>query len=225
MHILLTDETNRTPGKDAKFFIYGGLLFSLDKLDELDIEIERIRTSAGYRAGDEFKFDTRSRPSHVSSDKSTIAKRQVIDLCLRVGCKFIAHVILHEIIKNQDQEQQVQLAADHVISRYNQYLMESNSTGICIVDNLPGKYQFKYLSDKYSFGSAIFSEQIMRLDRIKLFAASCSNASNVSSAMDIVLGCFRYCINNPRNPKAAIIMMKNVMNLIPGSTVIGERTR
>jgi hypothetical protein len=214
MYILLADETNRTPSKDAKFFIYGGLLFSLEKLDELDIEIEKIRKSAGYCAGDEFKFDTRSRPSHVTFENSTKAKGQVVDLCLRVGCKFIAHVILHEIIKNQDQEQQVQLAADYVIGRYNQYLIENNGTGLCVVDNLPGKTQFKYLSDKYTYGLTLSYEHKIRLDRIKLFAASCSNASNVSSAMDIVLGSFRYCINNPKNPEAAKIMMKNVMNLM-----------
>jgi hypothetical protein len=214
MYILLTDETNRTPSKDAKFFIYGGLFFPVDKLNELDVEIEKIRIFAGYRAGDEFKFDTRSRPGHVSFAKSTQAKSQVIDLCLKTGCKFIAHVILHDIIKNQDQEKQVQWAADYVISRYNQYLSECGSAGICIVDNLPGKSQFKYLSDKFSFGLTISVSHKIRLDKIKLFAASCSNASNVSSAMDIVLGSFRYCINNPKNPEAARIMMKNVVNLM-----------
>ncbi|MBU1339339.1 MAG: hypothetical protein KKD56_09745, partial [Acidobacteria bacterium] len=52
------------------------------------------------------------------------------------------------------------------------------------------------------------------LSRIKLFAASCVGASHANSAMDIVLGSFRYCINNPRNIDAAKDMMGAVMTLM-----------
>jgi hypothetical protein len=214
MYILLTDETNATPSKDAKFFVYGGLFFPIDRLDELDEEIANIRKSAGYQPGYEFKFDTRTRPVHVTIENATTAKKEVVDLCLKIGCKFIVHVILHEIIKNQEPDQQAQWAADYVIGRYNQYLMENNGTGICVIDNLPGKTQFKYLSDKFSYGLTFTNGYSIPLNKIKLYAASCINASNVNSAMDIVLGSFRYCINDPKNPEAATIMMRNVVNLM-----------
>jgi hypothetical protein len=147
-------------------------------------------------------------------DAHTDAKRQVIDLCLAIGVRFIVHVIHHGIIKNQDQDQQVQWAADYVIGRFNTFLSEVGDFGICAVDNLPVTKQFQYLSDKFSFGLQLASGGNVRLDRIKLFAATCINASHANSAMDIVLGSFRYCINNPANIPAAREMMAKVVALM-----------
>src|SRR5438876_5543885 len=144
MHILLTDETNRYPSETVKFFVYGGLLFPAEVLRTLHDAIERIRLSSGYRKEDQFKFDTRSRPAHVSQEAATEAKRQVLEVCNTSGCKFIVHVILHDIIANQDRDQQLQWAADYVIGRFNLYLDEVGDDGICIVDNLPNRSEFRY---------------------------------------------------------------------------------
>ncbi len=214
MHLLLTDETNQRPGRDAKFFILGGLIVPFEAIDMLHNRIETARTTAGYREQDELKFETNARPDHVSVQQATEAKRQVISAAQELGCKFIAHVIHHEIIRNQNLEQQVQWAADYVIGRFNYYLSTINDTGICAVDNLPVRAQFRYLSDKFSLGLSLPDGSRTRLDRIRLLSATCANASHLSSAMDIVLGAFRYCLNNPRNQDAASEMMKSVVELM-----------
>lgn len=213
MHILLADETNVQPSRDVKFLIYGGLLFPVDNLNTLDTEIERIRQTAGYQPGDELKFDTRARPEYVSIEDATAAKRQIIDLCIETGCQFIVHIILHEIIRNQDLDQQIQWAADYVIGRYNRYLSEVNDTGICVIDHLPCKSEFAYLSDKLQFGLHIGTRTV-RLDRIKLFASTCVGASHANSAMDIVLGSFWYCINAPRSREAAAAMLPKIVRMM-----------
>lgn len=100
------------------------------------------------------------------------------------------------------------------MGRFNKYLTEANDGGICIVDNLPVSKQFQYLSDKFSFGLQLYSGRNVRLDRIKLFGATCVNASHANSAMDIVLGSFRYCINNPNNIPAAREMMIKIVSLM-----------
>jgi len=60
------------------------------------------------------------------------------------------------------------------------------------------------------------------LDRILLFASTCLGASHANSAMDIVLGAFRYCINNPRNEDAAREMFGAVAPLMWGRRVDGQ---
>jgi len=214
MHLLLTDETNQRPGRDAKFFILGGLIVPFEAIDALHQSIEDARTIAGYQKQDELKFETNARPAYVSVNQATEAKRQVISVAQEFGCKFIAHVIHHDIIRNQDLEQQVQWAADYVIGRFNYYLTTINDTGICAVDNLPVRAQFRYLSDKFSLGLSLPDGSHVRLDRIRMLSATCANASHLSSAMDIVLGAFRYCLNNPRNQDAASAMMKSVVELM-----------
>jgi len=210
MYFLLTDETNRFPSDAAPFFVYGGLVFPVDVLDALHSGIESIRKEVGYRAADQFKFDTRSRPDHISREDATDAKRMVLQLCLQLECKFIVHVILHDVIANQDGDQQLQWAADYVIGRFNQYLHEVGDEGICIVDNLPNRSEFRYLANKFTTGLTLDSGTRVQLDRIKLFASTCIGASHVASAMDIVLGSFRYCINDPANITAAAEMLRQV---------------
>ncbi len=214
MYILLTDETNVKPDKNAKFFVYGGVFFPVEILFQLDSAIENIRHQFGYLPGDNLKFDTRKRPSQVTIQNSTEAKKQVIQVCAKFGCKFIVHIIHHEIIKNQNFDQQVQWAADFVIGRYNKYLKENNDWGICVMDNLPSKTQFKYLSDKFSYGLKLYDGRTVKLDKIKLYASTCINASHSNSAIDIILGCFRYCINDPKNINVAKNMLKSVVQLM-----------
>jgi len=214
MHILLTDETNQQESKTSLFFIYGGIFFPIEHLNTLDSEIEKIRTWAGYNPEDVFKFDTRSRPSQVSIDKATEAKRKVLDLCLKLECKFIAHIILHKIILNQKFEQQLRWAADYVIGRFNKYLREIGDTGICVIDNLPEKKEFQYLSEKFIQGLNFPDGSRIDLDRIQLYASTCIGASHANSAMDIVLGSFRFCVNNPINVKAAEEMFTKVCKMM-----------
>lgn len=215
MYLLVADETNQRPSKNAQFFVYGALFLPIASLIGLDEGIEEIRRKAGYRLEDQFKFNTRARPDNVSIEACTAAKSTVLNLCCAVNCKFIVHVILHEIIKNQDIEQQSYWAADYVFGRFNTFLREeANDYGVCIIDNLPTKNQYKYLTEKFTIGLTLHTGTTIRLSRIKMFGTSCLGASHINSAMDIVLGSFRYCINNPRNEDAARNMMGRVVDLL-----------
>ena len=135
MYVLFTDETNREPTDNAKFFIYGGLLFPVDIFDTFHNEVEKIRVEAGYKKSDEFKFNTHDRPKYVDFKTCTKAKQKVIELCQSTPCKFIAYIILHDIIKNKDPQENIKWAADALFERYNYYLHLNESTGICVVDN------------------------------------------------------------------------------------------
>jgi hypothetical protein len=225
---MYTDETNSSPSANTKFFVYGGLIVPMPNLERLHSTIERIRRDAGYRPTDTLKFDTRARPEYVERELCTAAKQQVIESCLALGCKFIAYVIHHAILKNQDARTTVTWAADHVFGRFNVFLQEASATGICAVDSLPVDKQFAYLSEKFCGGLTLDDGSRVDLSRIILFSATTMNASHASSAMDIVLGSFRYAINDPQNKVAAAEMMKNVARLMwhkerEGEKYLGER--
>jgi len=214
MYIILTDETNKEPSRDSNFFVYGGLFFPVDTLLKLDQEISKIRREAGYHTIDTFKFDTRSCPAHVSPEKAKIAKEKTIKTCINLGCKFVVHVISHKVIKEQDFKKYAVWSADYVIGRFNYFLDKIvNDYGMCIIDNLPQDIQYKYLSDKFLEGLKVQGRTV-RLSRIKLFAATCIGAAHANSAVDIVLGSFRYCINNPTNITAAKSMISDVLALM-----------
>lgn len=229
MYLLVTDETNRTATENIKFFVYGGLVIPFDKISELDSSIRQIRVAAGYQDIDEFKFETRSRPNHVTITDATEAKKATVNICKELGCKFIAHVIHHSIIQNQDQSEQIHKAADYVIGRFHIYLIARNSDGICLMDNLPDRTELAYMTRKFQSGLTLQNNEIVPLNRIKLFGSTCVGASHANSAMDIVLGSFRYCINQPQNLQAAQEMLGSVVKLMwsgqnrDGTITVGDK--
>lgn len=214
MYLLLTDETNVKAGGNVEFFSYGGLIVPATKLAELHTRIAEIRKANGYLPHDRLKFDTNARPKHVSVEAATAAKRDVIAACIACECKFIAYVILHVIAQNTPLETTIQWGSDHVIGKFNFFLQCQNAHGIVAMDRLPNGVEFDYLSNKFIGGLTLQDNESVNLDRIALFSSTCINASHVTSAMDIVLGSWRYCINSPLNTAAAKSMMADIAKLI-----------
>ena len=217
MLILFTDETNLPSDLKAKFFAYGGLVVPVDALPDLDARVVQIRKDAGYHSTDELKFETNARPKHVSVEDAGKAKTRVVEACVATDCKFIVNVVLHAVAKSTSQHDLIHWGANTVIGKFNAMLHEQKDFGIVAMDRLASGAEYKLLSEKFTSGlsfSGLGGEEEIALDRIKLFTSTCSNASHASSAMDIVLGSFRYCINAPRNVQAAKAMMANITKLI-----------
>ena len=191
----MTDETNVTETEKNKFFIYGGLIIHADQLHELTRRIEIIRVEAGLKPGDPLKFDTNSRPDHVSVPSYTAAKDKVVSACAEMKLDFLAYMISHKIA-TESKETLVGFGLNTVVSQFNfKYLREKGDHGIVVVDRLPFKLDYDFLKGKFCVGLIMEDGRTARLDRIDLFASSCDGASHLSSAVDIVLGAFRYCIN------------------------------
>lgn len=214
VHFLFTDETNLTPDAHAKFFGYGGLIVPPNALGRLHDGVVAIRARAGYGPADEFKFQTAARPTQVSVAACAQAKNDVLELCIELGCRFIVYVVLHAIARNQQSSTIVEWGANQVIGKFNCYLHQNGGEGVVVVDRLPSAAEYRLLTDRFTRGLTFAEDPPVALDRIRLFSSSCSNASHASSAMDIVLGAFRYCINQPRNLPAARSMMARLVKLI-----------
>jgi hypothetical protein len=214
VHLLLTDETNAVPSDKARFFVYGGLVIDFGVLAQLDDLVATTRVKFGYRPGDLLKFDTNARPGQVSLEAATAAKNEVIQACIEVGCKFIAYVVLHAIARSRRADEIVAWGANCVIGKFNYFLHSVGSYGVVAMDRFPAGRDYSFLTDKFCYGLTFQGEDPVTLDRIKLFSSTCINASHASSAMDITLGAFRYCINQPENVEAAKVMMANICRLI-----------
>jgi hypothetical protein len=214
MYLFVGDETNREASRDAIFFVYGGIFLPIQELPALTKKIHEIRCEAGYTAKDELKADSHSRPSQVTNGRFIAAKEQVIDACIEHKCRFIVNITPHELIKNQNAEKYVPMAANMVVGGFNLFLrQETTEHGICVIDRFEDRSMFAYLKEKSQYGLCL-PNRTVALDRIDLFCATVSGAGHINSAADIILGSFRYAINNPRNRNAASKMIKKVFSLI-----------
>lgn len=214
MYLLFTDETNLTAQADhgVKFFAYGGLVIPLEQMSNLDDGIQQIRLQYGFVTSDSLKFDSNTRPSQITTAQFAEIKDKIISLCAYVGCKFLVYVVLHKIAESQGINKTVKWGADHIVGKFNHYLTQNKSKGMVFVDRLSDVGEYKFLSEKFTTG-LIIKDKTVPLSNIRLFSSTCDNASNLSSAMDIILGSFRYCINRPVNEVSAKKMMKNVVKL------------
>lgn len=150
-------------------------------------------------------------------------KKQVIELCLENDVNFIVHIVHHDIIKNQAESERIWGGANYVIGRFNFFLRDKEDNGICLLDNFETSSQYKYIAEKFQRG-LVTPWGDRRLDRIQLLGTTCVNASHANSAMDIVLGSFRFCINNPKNIDAASDMMPQLVKML-WTTKIGSRVK
>ncbi|QEW00115.1 hypothetical protein F6J84_08405 [Microbacterium caowuchunii] len=193
MYWFLVDETNKNP-VPGHFFIVGGLVFAPEQANAIDMEMRRIRTEAGYRVNDSLKFDTNTRPAHVTIERATWAKSEVISALSAHGVRMIVYVILHDIIANQDYSTSMNFALNVVTGAYYDLLGRERATGVMLIDRDNERYD--HLEGLFQSGLRYpngFTRQVD--DRIKLFGQTNDNASHLSSAADIALGAFRYCIN------------------------------
>ena len=212
LYFLFTDETNKDPSEESEFFIYGGLIVSADKLTELHSRIASIRERHGYRPGDRFKFTTKGRPGHVTSEQHRLAKKAVLQDCSELGIKLAAYVVLHEIARKRMEKELIGWGANAIAVEFDRFLEEQDSTGICVVDRYQG--DFEYLQEKFEAGLRRENGQTTRSDRILAFASSCDGASHAMSAIDIILGAFRYCVNDRDRGSAAREMFPMVARML-----------
>lgn len=193
MHLFLVDETNRNFVANH-FFIVGGLVFTEEQLAQVDAAVRAIRLAKGYKAGDSFKFDTNTRPEQVSVDQAREAKQAVIHFLRDAKVRLICYVVLHDLCKDQSYDTRMDFALNTLANAYHDLLVTESATGIMLMDRDNDRYD--YLEGLFQHGLRFSGGGTKRVDdRIKLFGMTNDNASHLSSAADIALGAFRYCVN------------------------------
>lgn len=197
-YLLFTDETNQQPSPINKFFIYGGVFIPNDKLLDLHNLVIRARENNGFQPTDQFKFDTHSKPDHISSHEHAAAKDAVLDGSVKLGVRFTAYAVLHDIAKNRRSETLIKWGADAIFSAFNRFLEKENKYGICVIDRVSFKGKYQYLQEKFQKGLKFSGGGSLSLSRILSYSFSCQGASHAASAIDIILGAFRYCVNERR---------------------------
>jgi hypothetical protein len=192
MYYLVTDETNLEPSNQSRFFIYGGLVLSVEQMVQVHEAIAAIRRRYGFDATDTLKFDTNSRPKHLGREDHKGAKNDVIKACHAAGVKFIAYMIHHNIAKP---EYKGEYALNSVLVPFNSvFLRDQDSYGVVVIDRLPDQAAaYAMLRKKFQEGLSVGSSEFpIALNRVIMYATTCNGASHISSAVDIVLGGLRW---------------------------------
>lgn len=197
LYYLVADETSTTPSETNKFFIYGGLALSTGQLIDVAARVAAIRAKYGFSVTDRFKWDTNSKPASVTQENHASAKNDVIEACYDVGARFIVQMTHHRV---GSQERNTDYALNTLLRIFNgSFLSAHNTYGAVIIDRLPSDQAFAMMKEKFQFGLK-YGQQTVPLDRIVMYATTCDGASHLSSAVDIVLGAFRWVVSRQDRP-------------------------
>lgn len=192
MHWFVIDETNKNP-KPGQFLVIGGLVLRPKQVDKVHNAIEKIRKKHGYRDGDSLKFQVASRPAHVTIEDATRAKRAVIKKLRKFKVRMIVYVILHDIAVNKSDRERMEMGLNTLVWAYHRLLSSEKTTGAMLIDR--DDAQHGHLVHLFQEGIKVGRSAPQVRDRVVLFGMTANNSSHLSSAVDIALGGFRYCVN------------------------------
>lgn len=194
MHWLHTDETNLEPSQGT-FFIYGGLIATPEQMVGAHTLVRDIRSKFGFRPQDSFKFQTASRPKHISIEDCSEAKREAITGACSLGIKMMAYVVHHQITKSKSKDKKTEFALNALLSHFDlRYLAEKEAFGAVCIDRLPESFSYKYLENIFRQGVNVDGRTVP-LDRILHYSITSEGASHMNSLVDLTLGGLRYCAN------------------------------
>ncbi|MBZ4514592.1 hypothetical protein GBP94_05935 [Mycobacterium avium subsp. hominissuis] len=189
-----TDETN-TDLSQSKFFIYGGLIATPEQMKDAHDAVVAIRSTYGFHDSDQFKFHTRSRPSHITIDDWTSAKSEALDALKRLNIVMLAYVVSHSVAKARTDEEKLKWAMNALFSHFGlRFLPHVNSYGVISIDRLPQQYSYDHLESLFTDGVTVDTRR-QKLDRVIHYSITSLGASHINSLVDISLGAFRFCVN------------------------------
>jgi hypothetical protein len=142
-------------------------------------------------------------------------KKKVMSAARDIGkVTFCAQATLHELARSQKHDDLVLWGANTILARFNMFLADKNSYGYAALDKVPMDHPYRYLKEKFQIGLTFPDKEPIRLDRILGFGHAVDGSSHLCSVADILLGAFRFCVNEPENEEAGKAMFPVLMSMM-----------
>jgi hypothetical protein len=213
---MLGDEADAEQGKGQKFFVYGAIYVPQENIKSLSDGVETARVAAKFLATDSLKFADRNRPKQITKEVFRGVKAKVIDLAAKNDVVFSAYAILHAIASGQEHKERVQFGANTMLGNFNEFLGTDRDTyGLALFDRIPIDHPYTYLKEKFQVGMSFDDGRpSRRFDRIIGLASTTDGASHLASVCDVLVGSWRYCVNEPEMDVAGKAMFPKIMDVM-----------
>jgi hypothetical protein len=215
MYLMLGDEADFEQGKGQKFFVYGAIFIPPDSIKPLSDAIEAVWVAAKFEPTDSLKFADKTRPEKITREDFREVKAKVMDLAAKHGVVFCAYAILHALASTQAHKQRVEFGANTLLGKFNEFLGTDKDTfGLVLFDKIPIPHHHKYLQQKFQIGMSFPDGTTKRLERIVGLASTTDGQSHLASVCDILVGSWRYCVNEPAADVAGKAMFPKLMDVM-----------
>jgi hypothetical protein len=142
-------------------------------------------------------------------------KAKVIELAIQHGVVFCAYAILHALASNQAHRELVAFGANTLLGKFNEFLSTDKDTvGFVMFDKIPIPHHHTYLREKFQVGLTFPDGNMKRLEKVVGLATIADGQSHLASLCDILVGSWRYCVNEPEMDVACKAMFPKLMDLM-----------
>jgi hypothetical protein len=214
MFLMFGDEADAEQGRGQKFFVYGAIFVKADAAKELHAAIRDLRDRNGFAATESLKFADGTRPQEMTREDFRAVKKQAISVAKAHDVKFCAYVTSHALARNQPHEDLVLFGANTLLGKFDEFLEEQDDCGIVLMDRIPVEHPYRYLREKFQIGLTFPNGNTRRLERVIGFGSTTDGASHLASIADVLIGSFRYCVNEEERDIAGRAMFPDLVRLM-----------
>ena len=211
---MYADEADQDGSRE--FLVYAAVFFPAEKVLGLHDEVIRLRYKYGFEDGDLLKFSTGTKPKQVERENHTKLKNDVLELAVENGCQTCCYVIPHSIAKGQAHENRLKFGINTLLVKFDQFLEESGKVaGSVRFDHTTDFKQMAYFEEVFQKGMD-FRRKRKKLRQVVSIEQTSIGVSHLSSITDIVVGAFRFVINEPDKDVVGAKLLKQLSKLMWG---------
>jgi hypothetical protein len=173
-----------------------------------------VRTKYGFATDAKFKFDSRSKPAHLSNSEFLQAKNEVLAACGELEVRFMAYAVHHGIASKQKADLWL-WALKTLLCQFDLFLRREKSHGMCLVDRFENDLSLLKRIHQQGVDPEFWGGRLPhRLENVWCYGTINVGTTHIASMVDIVLGAFRYCLNEMVRKNVPLILYKKVRPLM-----------
>lgn len=212
LYLMYADEADQDLSKE--FLVYAAVFFPSESIGKLHTAISNLRAEHGFRAEHPLKFSPGNIPNVVSREKHAELKTKVLELAAEEGCKCCCYVAPSSIAKAKPLETRLKWAVNTLCLKFDEFLAEQRvDAGIVKLDHTTDYSQEAYVKEIFQEGLD-FNGKRRLLSRVAAIDTTQNGLSHMSSITDIVVGSFRFAINEPDKDKVGALLTKLLAKLM-----------
>lgn len=215
MYIMIADEADQDGSRE--FLVYAAVFFPAEHLKKLADGVSELRTKYGYENGDSLKFTSGRIPDGVTRENHLEIKKKIIALAIECGCKTSCYVIPHAIAKGQPHENKLKFGLNTLLTTFEKFLRENGEVaGTAYFDHTTDYKQNEYIKDISRHGVLKEDGGRISLSHIVAMGITQDGMSHLNSVTDIVVGSFRWVINEPNKDVVGAELLRQLSGLLWG---------
>ena len=215
MYLMIADEADQDGAKE--FLVFAGVFFPAEQLLKISNSVAKLRRDFGFNETDVLKSAVGTKPKEVPAENHAKIKNAVLELAAETDCKICCYVVPHAIAKGQKHEDRLKFGTNTLLYKFDQFLNENGKAGgLALFDQTKDYKQSNYLREVFAEGLPFHDGKRVHLQNIVKIETTGVGHSHLNSVADIVVGSFRFVVNEPDKDKVGAVLLKLLAKIMWG---------